>query len=104
MNERNLHGVVLAIGIVLVFAIQASATPITFYGLDNGVGPGGARPNSDAAAASFALATGPTSLINFESAPVGDFATLGLGGGVSVALVNRDPTGSGILNAGGDAT
>ena len=43
-------------------AITASATPVTFYGADNGVGPGSAHPGSAAAeSASSPVPTDSTS-------------------------------------------
>jgi hypothetical protein len=67
---------VLAIGMV-VAAGPARAAVVQFYGIDPGVGPGGANPNSAAAAASFDAAVAATDLITWEDAalPSGVTAT-----------------------------
>lgn len=84
------------------------AAIIVFSGADPGVGPGGARPNSNAAAASFDVAAGAlgtVNLINFESAPLGNFAALGLGSGVTATLAGTDiDSNAGITNVLGDST
>ncbi len=61
----NFKPVVSALTLALA-AVTAFATPVTYYGADNGVGPGGAHPNSTAALGAFSAAVGTTSLINFE--------------------------------------
>jgi hypothetical protein len=76
--------------VLLVLAARAEclpAAPNTFSGLDAGANSSDPRPNSDAAATSFATAAtalGPTSLITFESAPVGSFNNLEVVPGVVI--------------------
>lgn len=74
--------VVSFIALVVSFVLQshAVAAPITFYGLDPAAGPGGPRPNSDAAGAAFMAALVPSSIAveDFEGEPIGLFATLGV--------------------------
>ena len=65
----------------------ANANPITFSGTDVGANSTDPRPNSNAAAASFdaaAGALGSTSLINFESAPLGTVNNLVIAPGVTL--------------------
>src|SRR5215471_4595992 len=85
---------VLVLTVLLTFAGSTPAAVVTFLGMDNGVGPGGAFPVSNAAAASFAAATGAFNTINFESAPVGLFGSLVVAPGVTVTLTNADPAPS----------
>jgi hypothetical protein len=83
------------------------AAPVTFEGTDPGAGPGGARPNSNAAAASFdaaAAGLGAVNLINLESAPVGYFASLGIAPGVTVTLQGNESPSAGIRNDVGSVT
>jgi hypothetical protein len=73
----------------------ANANPIVFSGGDAGANSTDPRPNSNATAATFdtaASALGPTSLINFESAPVGAFHSLVVAPGVT--LSGTDFTGN----------
>jgi hypothetical protein len=66
----------------------ANANPITFSGGDAGANSTDPRPNSNATAASFdaaAGALGATSLINFESAPLGAFSSLAIAPGVTLS-------------------
>jgi hypothetical protein len=71
---------------VALCGARAEASPIVFFGADSGVGPGGSSPSAAAAEAAFHAATGTTSLIDFENAPVGAFASLPLAPGVTVSL------------------
>lgn len=75
--------------LAVVCAVPSLATPM-YYGIDPGVGPMGARPNSDAAAASFdaaAGAMGNLGIVNFESAPLGYFSgPLSVAPGVTVQM------------------
>jgi hypothetical protein len=87
----------IAFALVLMglLADRAPASSVTFTATDVGVGPGAAHPLSSAAAASFdaaAAALGPVSLITFESAPVGNFASLAVAPGVT--LTGADETGA----------
>lgn len=82
--------------ILLAGTRQGSAALITFEGRDGGVGPGGARPNSDAAASSFDTAAGllgTVNLIDLESAPLGNFAALAISPGVTATLSGTDSDG-----------
>jgi hypothetical protein len=74
---------------VLLMGLLPNRAPgdVTFTATDVGVGPGGAHPMADAAAASFdaaAAAIGGSSLITFESAPVGSFSSLTAAPGVTI--------------------
>lgn len=83
----------LAVTLCLGQAPAVLAGLVVFQGSDFGVAPGAPHPNSDAAAAAFKLATGSFSIIDFESAPVGDFDNLALGSGVTASLIGTAPTG-----------
>jgi hypothetical protein len=77
---KNLTTVTLTLLVsALLLASPAYAAPGASYGVDLGSNHTGPRPNSDSAALSFDTATGATSLINFESAP------LGLANGLTIA-------------------
>jgi hypothetical protein len=68
-------------------------TLLVYSGLDANVGVGSTLTNSNTAQASYAAAAsvlGPSILINFESAPLGNFTTLDLGQGVTLALSNAN--------------
>jgi hypothetical protein len=80
----------------------------TYSGADYGVGPGGLRPNSDAAAAAFAAAAGslgPVSLVDFENLPLGYNQTFEAAPGIHIALTDLDgaDTDCGVV-AGADVT
>jgi hypothetical protein len=80
----------------------ASAAITNYSGLDAGVGPGGAHPNSTAAAASFntaASALGTVMTEDFESAAVGTFTNLAL----PQMTVTTSNVEGGISNAPGNA-
>jgi hypothetical protein len=88
-----------------LLAASADAVPLVFFGGDSGVVSTTPRPwvNSDAAAASFNAAVlglgQPVRSIDFEGAPVGNFTSLALGGGVTLTLSNTYPAyPAGILN------
>jgi hypothetical protein len=94
--------VALTVVAILLASTQiATAAPITFFGQDNNVGPGGPHPVSDAAAAAFSAATGgAASKITFEGLPIGDFTTMTVAPGVSVTLSGLHDAGfSGIQNS-----
>ena len=78
----------------------ASASIITYSGDDAGVGPGGAKPNSDAAHATFAGATSIAGTITFEGLPLGFSSSLSLGGGNSLSLTGDWDTGNGGIRNG----
>src|SRR5690242_16616401 len=80
--------VVAALALVFGNARHARAAPIVFSGLDIGANSTDPRPNSNAAAAAFdaaAGALGGVNLINFESAPVGNFTSLTVAPGVTAS-------------------
>ena len=83
----------------ILSATHASAAPITFIAMDPGVGPNGAHPLSDAAAASFAVAAGAigtTQLITFESVALGTISNTAIGNGI---VLTQTGGGSSISNA-----
>ena len=82
--------VMLVVFIGAISVTPAQASIITFTGGDTGVAAGGARPNSDAAAALFDAAVGSFTLITFESLAVGNFAALGVAPGVTATLTNAE--------------
>jgi hypothetical protein len=82
----------------LVGASRAQAAIVTFYGADDGAGPGDPRPLSDAAALAFDTAAGLHSVIDFEGAPLGNFGSLVVAPGVMATLNNLDPAFSRISN------
>jgi hypothetical protein len=64
-----------------------------FEGLDAGVGPGQARPNSDTADASFTAAASLLAKVkheDFEGLPIGNFSTLSVSPELNVTLTNTD--------------
>ncbi len=66
---------------------SAYAAPIVFTGTDVGANSGDPRPNSDAAAASFAVAAaliGSSTLLTFETAPLGSFSHVVIAAGVTM--------------------
>lgn len=70
----------------------ARGAPVIHYGLDPGVGPGQAAPIAAAAEAGFLAAAGTTTVLSFESAPLGSFASLPIGSGATVGLSVNDTT------------
>ncbi|APW63003.1 PEP-CTERM sorting domain-containing protein [Paludisphaera borealis] len=72
---------------ILSFSPRVDAALVIFSGLDVGAKSTDPRPNSDAAAASFdsaAALLGSTTLVDFESAPLGSFTNLTIAPGVSM--------------------
>jgi hypothetical protein len=69
-----------ALSLIAVSAIPANAAIVTYSGEDLMTTITDPHPNSAAAASSFAAATPGASVINFESAPLGNFTTLALPG------------------------
>jgi hypothetical protein len=72
--------------LLALFVARVHAAPVLYSGSDaaNSADP---RPNANSAAAAFSSAAGalgPTSLINFESAPVGSFHNYAIVPGVSI--------------------
>jgi hypothetical protein len=69
-------------------------TVVVYQGLDPNVTVGSTLTSSNTAQASYAAAAsslGSSSLIDFESAPLGNFTSLNLGQGVTLALSNANP-------------
>jgi hypothetical protein len=90
----NLGSKFLASAIVLSTLAFAGSTGAfagvtTFTGTDLGVGPGGAHPLSDAAAAAYDASTGPQTVITFESSPVASFTDLNPSPGVDITGIDR---------------
>ncbi len=79
----------LAASLSLGFAASAHASVVTFYGADNGIGPGGPFTNSAAAAASFDAAASTNNIITFEGATLPNVAP-------GVSLTNAGDVGTGI--------
>lgn len=98
MKARKLAVFALALVGPLVLAGGAHAAIVTFYGADDGAGPGDPRPTADSAASAFDAAVGLHHLINFEGLPVGNFGSLAIAPGVTATLTNLDPSFSGISN------
>jgi hypothetical protein len=96
----------LAIGFIALLGVcaPANAALVVYSGVDVSAGAGEPRPLSDAAAASYDAAAaglgGSTTLVDFESAPVGAITSLVIAPGVSItsaqstASINNAPSGS----------
>ena len=84
--------------IALTAGGSSFAAATTFYGADNGVNSAGARPNADAAAASFAAALTSSTLQTFDSFALGAVPVGGLniGGGANLTTTGFD--GGGIVS------
>jgi hypothetical protein len=84
---------IVSVGLALVFLLTAAplvqAAPIPFVGFDNGANSNQPRPNSNAAQAAFSAAVGPTTLVTFESLPLGGFSSITIAPGVTLS----DPGG-----------
>lgn len=73
---------------VSTYVPTSLAVPVVFQGGDVGATPGSPTPNADAAAALYdaaAAALGTAHLIDFESAPLGPFASLVVAPGVTLS-------------------
>ena len=97
----------IACSLALVVSLFAGGTAYAYtiyYGADDGVGAGGARPNSDAAAALFDAAVGTFQLIDFESSALlaGNFAGVSIGTGVTLTVAGNGAGSGGIVS--GDST
>lgn len=86
------------IALMLITASRVMADSIIVYqGLDTNAHVGSTLTSSNAAQASYFAAASPLgaySLITFESAPLGNFTTLGLGSGVTLTLTNTNALAS----------
>jgi hypothetical protein len=102
-----MRSVIVASGawmLVLLNLGHASATLLTYSGSDEGVGPGGARPSSDAAAAAFDMGVSRR-VVTFEGLPIGSFSSLEAAPGVVVTLDGTAAdANAGITNIVGDVT
>ena len=100
--EFRLKGAIAPLAVLLcttLFAVNpASAAITTFAGSDDGVGPAGPRPLSDAAASAFNLAAGSTTLIDFESVPLGNTGSFTAAPGVSATYTGFDPAFGGVVS------
>ena len=98
----------ISLAVIIFFGLINchKALSISFFlNGDNGAGPEDARPNSNAAAASFDGAAGilgPVSIINFEDQPVGNFSSLMAARGVTITLGNTSSEASGGIAATDD--
>ncbi len=96
---------VVGFGFLMAAGSAAVAAPIvTFYGADNGAGPGDPRPNADAALAAFAAAAGPITLINFTGvAAAVNPANVTISPGVTLTVTGNQEggvrTGNSLLTA-----
>ncbi len=87
MNKKLILAMCAVAALVVASAVDAD---VIYTGVDNGVGPGGARPNSDTAAAAFDAAAGSlgtVALIDFESLTVQYFTNLVIAPGVTATTV-----------------
>src|SRR4051794_173351 len=76
--------VLVAFGLLLGASSLANASIVVYSGLDVGANSTDPRPNSNAAASSFSAAVGSSTLITFESSPVGTFSSLVVSPGVTL--------------------
>jgi hypothetical protein len=100
MTKKLILAICAVAALVLASAVDAD---VIYTGVDNGVGPGGARPNSDTAAAAFdadAGSIGTMELIDFESLTVQYFTNLEIAPGVTATMVGTidDAAEGGITN------
>jgi hypothetical protein len=97
----------VALALLACSAASASASVITFAGEDIMATTTSAHPTSSAAAGSFdaaAAAIGNVSVISFESAPLGSFASLTVAPGVTISGTSAGGTNQSILNASNSPT
>ena len=100
MQWRRLLPVVsMAATAFWVSAPNARANIVIFSGGDAGANSTDPRPISNATAAAFDAATGPNSLITFESAPLGSFTNLTVAPGVTINGSDISGNPQTILNA-----
>ena len=104
IKQKSITVFPLLVLLSAVLVLPAEGAITTYTGLDAGVDPGGARPNSDAAAANFdaaAAALCPLSIEDFESAPIGNFANLVLNGVTVTLMGTASDANAGITNVTG---
>jgi len=85
----------------------ASPSGFPIYGIDPGAGPGDPRPNSDAAASSFAGFAGTLGsvlTIDFEDLALGDFTALEVYPGVTAELSGTTSDGGIVVDEASPAT
>ncbi len=86
MIRSTLLGMALAASL----AGSAQAAVITYFDIDNGVGPNGAFPQSAASAAGFVGAAGSLSLLTFEGLAPGAVASFSPAAGVTLSRTSTD--------------
>ncbi|NWF83987.1 MAG: PEP-CTERM sorting domain-containing protein [Bryobacteraceae bacterium] len=92
MKKRIGGPVGLTIGLLAAMSLQGATL---YYGADNGVGPGDARPLSDAARSAFVAATGAGGPITFEGLAVGFNSNFTAAPGVDVTMTNLEANACG---------
>lgn len=94
----------LALGLAL--AMACSGAIITYEGRDAGVGPGGARPNSDLAQSNFlaAVAAATPFTLDFESIPVQYSNSINLTTMTLFQVGTANESNAGVTDVPGDAT
>lgn len=103
--RKTLASLILVVMVAMLMPVSAMAAITPYTGLDAGVGPGGAMPNSNAAAAGFdaaAAALGTLSYEDFESAPIGNFGTLNLTNMTVTLTGTASDADAGITNVTGN--
>ena len=93
-----------ALTLAALAGTSAQAVLVTFSGSDNLATTSSPHPNSAAAAASFdaaVLALGSSSLITFESAPLGSFTNLTIATGVTLNGTDLNSASQTIRNSSG---
>ena len=99
MKSLTIFGLLVLLATPSLATESLSALPI--YGIDPGAGPADPRPNSDAAAVSFAGvagALGTVMTIDFEDQPLGSFVTLPVFPGVVAELSGTTSEGGVLLD------
>jgi hypothetical protein len=86
MFRSTLLGMALAAGL----AGSAQAAVVTYFDVDDGVGPNAAFPQSAASAANFVGAAGPLSLLTFEGLAPGAVASFSPAAGVTLSRTGDD--------------
>jgi hypothetical protein len=81
---KSVGRLAFVLGAMSLSTLHLSASPTIYSAFDLNAGPGDPTPNSNAAYASFAAASGSLGLITFESSPVGYFSSLNPAPGVTV--------------------
>ena len=106
-SQRRMFFVTVVIWLPAMLCGTSMGVPVVYLGSDFGAGPGEARPDSDATAATFDAAAGglgAMSVLDFEVLPVGNFGSMAIAPGVTATLQNTDGTYSGISTSEGVTT